>query len=319
MGVTPIFLFSLPRSGSTLLHRLIATSPDVASRAEPWLLLPVFYARRPAGIVAEYRQFAASAALTDFVDSLPGKSEDYDHAVRAYALALYEAAATSGERYFLDKTPRYAFIIDDVVRAFPDARFVFLWRQPLAVAASIIETWGAGHWNLHVFRNDLLRSPPALATACRQLAGRAHALRFEDMIADPAAALEPLFQFLDLDFDPAVLSEFESVELPGRMGDKTGVDAYREISEAPVDRWTRTLANPFRRRWARWYVDRLGDSCLETMGYDRSAIHAQIDARPNQGEHLFGDMLRWTTFGAVRTLGGPLVRRLDRYVPLLTP
>lgn len=35
-----LFLFSLPRSGSTLRQRVIATYPEVATSSELWLLLP---------------------------------------------------------------------------------------------------------------------------------------------------------------------------------------------------------------------------------------------------------------------------------------
>ena len=37
---SPIFLFSLPRSGSTLLQRVLMSHKDIASVAEPWLMLP---------------------------------------------------------------------------------------------------------------------------------------------------------------------------------------------------------------------------------------------------------------------------------------
>jgi hypothetical protein len=38
---------------------------------------------------------------------------------------------------------------------FPDAKFIFLWRQPLAVAASMIEAFGDGRWNLERYAVDL--------------------------------------------------------------------------------------------------------------------------------------------------------------------
>ena len=38
----PIFLLSLPRSGSTLLHRMLASHPQVATLPEPWVPMPLF-------------------------------------------------------------------------------------------------------------------------------------------------------------------------------------------------------------------------------------------------------------------------------------
>ena len=50
----PVFLFSLPRSGSTLVQRLIAGHPQVATTSEPWILLPLLYTVRRPGAYTEY-------------------------------------------------------------------------------------------------------------------------------------------------------------------------------------------------------------------------------------------------------------------------
>ena len=47
--VAPVFLLSLPRSGSTLLQRLLAVSPEVATAPEPWFLLPLVQSTRATG------------------------------------------------------------------------------------------------------------------------------------------------------------------------------------------------------------------------------------------------------------------------------
>ena len=38
---------------------------------------------------------------------------------------------------------------------FPDAKVIFLWRNPLAVVASIVETWTKGKWNVDRWQGDL--------------------------------------------------------------------------------------------------------------------------------------------------------------------
>ncbi|MGH3139020.1 MAG: sulfotransferase, partial [Gaiellales bacterium] len=89
MSVRPVFVFSLPRSGSTLLQRMVATHPEIATASEPWILLPQLYALRETGIVAEYGHRTAARAIADFGDSLPGGRDDYLDEVRRSALALY--------------------------------------------------------------------------------------------------------------------------------------------------------------------------------------------------------------------------------------
>ena len=49
---SPIFIFSLPRAGSTLLQRVLMGHPEIASIAEPWLLLPLMYVQKEHGVLA---------------------------------------------------------------------------------------------------------------------------------------------------------------------------------------------------------------------------------------------------------------------------
>jgi hypothetical protein len=125
-GITPIFLFSLPRSGSTLTQRILATHHAVETVSEPWILLPFLYSRVREGVYAEYGHRVAFEAIEDFCSELPGGSEAYLGEIKELALRLYRLRAKAGTQYFLDKTPRYHVISAEIVRLFDDARFVFL-------------------------------------------------------------------------------------------------------------------------------------------------------------------------------------------------
>src|SRR5262249_16042960 len=102
----PLFIFSLPRSGSTLLQRVLAADSQIASVAEPWVLLPYIYTLRERGIRAEYSHQMANVALKDFIRELPNGKEDYLSAIGAATNELYRKATKDNDaRYFLDKTP----------------------------------------------------------------------------------------------------------------------------------------------------------------------------------------------------------------------
>src|SRR5438309_4568144 len=103
MAIQPIFIFSVSRSGSTLVQRVIAAHEGVATASEPWLLLPHAYALRPDGVRAEYFHPLMARALQDFCATLPDGVEDYRRGIREFALGLYQRAAGDGARYFLDK------------------------------------------------------------------------------------------------------------------------------------------------------------------------------------------------------------------------
>ena len=69
-SVTPIFIFSLPRSGSTLLQRLIGADTNVSYASEPWILLPFFYALKDTGASAEYNHQVMTQGVRHFAESI---------------------------------------------------------------------------------------------------------------------------------------------------------------------------------------------------------------------------------------------------------
>jgi hypothetical protein len=286
----PLFLLSLPRSGSTLVQRILAGHEEIATAPEPWILLPQIYAMREHGLYAEYGQVPSSRAIREFAERLPGGLEDYRTELRSFVTALYERASDGPGAYFLDKTPRYHHIADDLFDLFPDGRFLFLWRNPLAVVASISETWGRNRWNVEKYRTDLFDGTAHLVSAYRAHEDRAIAARFEDLVSRPLETWPIVFGHLDLRFDPELLRSFESVRLDARMGDPTGARAYAAISVEPLDKWKRTLANPIRKGWCHRYLRWIGQERLETMGYDLAELAGELDSLPSSPRGLVSDL-----------------------------
>ena len=161
----PIFLMSLPRSGSTLIQRLLASHQDVATVSEPWILLPYLYTLKSHGVYAEYDQRLLITAIKDFCREMPNGKADYLAEMRSYVLRLYETAAGGPYQYFLDKTPRYHLVADKIFELFPDAKYIFLWRNPLAVVASIAQSFSGAKWSLHRNKVDLFTGLENLVSA----------------------------------------------------------------------------------------------------------------------------------------------------------
>jgi len=277
--LTPIFLMSLPRSGSTLLQRVLGAAPEISTVSEPWFLLPPLYALRPEGIEAEYKHSSLVAALEDLCAQLPGGRSDYLSAVRAFALDLYGRLADPGASFFVDKTPRYHLIAEELFETFPEARFVFIWRNPLAVAASIHETWSLrmyGRWDPYRWDVDLHAGVRNLVDAYRRHGDRSVAVSFESLVRSPEVEFRHVFDYLGLPFDPAYLSQFADVRLEGRMGDEAGKARYSTVAAAPAESWTNHISTPTRRRWAERYVEWIGAEDLATMGYDRAELRATL-------------------------------------------
>ena len=52
--INPIFLLSLPRSGSTLVQRILMSHSKISGISEPHLVLPFVYTMRKKGVVSQY-------------------------------------------------------------------------------------------------------------------------------------------------------------------------------------------------------------------------------------------------------------------------
>jgi hypothetical protein len=300
MTIRPLFILSLPRSGSTLVQRVLGAHPDIATAAEPWVLLPHTYATRATGAYAEYGHALAARAIREFTASLPDGEETYRDELRALVLRLYEYAAGGPAAYFLDKTPRYHFIADDLFGLFPDAKFVFLWRNPLAVVASTVETWGRGRWKIGRWRVDLFDGLANLVASRERHADASLSMRYEDLVSDPQGHWPLLFEHLELPFDPGILTSFPSVRVPGRFGDPTGVEAYDALTTRSIDKWRSTLANPFRKRWCRDYLRWIGAERLAVMGYQLDDLLEELDAVPVGTKRLGSDLVRSSAAWVVR-------------------
>ena len=310
---TPLFLLSLPRSGSTLAQRILAAHEAIATASEPWILLPYLYTLRERGAYAEYNHRVLVRAVEDFCKVLPHGRDDYIAEIRELAARLYTKASPEGTRYFLDKTPRYHLVSDEIVAAFPDARYLLLWRNPLAVVASLIETWADGKWNLYRFKVDLFDGIENLFRTYEIHRDMIHAVRYEALITNPEEIWGGVFRYLDLPFDGSVLAHFGGVELAGRWGDHSGTQRYAGVSSEPLERWKRVLNNPVRKAWCRRYLSWIGRERLAVMGYDLDALTAELDALPTSYRRVGSDVGRGC-WGILRDLSEPhiLGQKLSR-------
>jgi hypothetical protein len=288
-----VFVLSLPRAGSTLLQRILAAHEGIATASEPWLLLPYLYTLRDEGALAEYGHKNMVGAVRDFCRQLPGGEQEYLREIRALALRLYRRAGATDAVYFLDKTPRYALIAEDVLQLFPEGKFIFLWRNPLAVLASMIRTrrGGNGRWSLGSFRTDLTRGVDGLVKAYQAHADKVLTVSYERLLAAPEEVLAEVMAYLDLPVDPQQLQGFQGVKLRGAKGDPTGTRAYARISREPLQKWRQVLANPLRKAWARQYLRWVGQERLAVMGYNLRGLLSDLNDVPLGLRFVLSDLL----------------------------
>jgi hypothetical protein len=140
----PIFIVGAPRSGSTLLFETLATSDEICTvGGEAHWLVESIPELRPGAPAVESNRLDAS---------------HYNDAVSVQILAQISAqlkdsqgrpAAVDTPLRFLEKTPKNALRVPFFDRIFPDALFIFLWRDPHENLSSIMEAWRSGNWKTY--------------------------------------------------------------------------------------------------------------------------------------------------------------------------
>jgi len=284
-----LFLIGPPRSGSTLLARMLGAHPAVHAPPEPHLLTPLahlgYYARVER---APYDPLISEGAIRELVRALPGGEADYLTALRAFTDALYaKLLEPSGRRLLLDKTPAYALVLDFAARLYPGARYVVLTRNPLAVWSSFVESFFDGdHAVAHAHNPLLERYVPAIARFLRERRVPLCSVRYEDLVQDPRAELTRICGFAGLDFDPCMVEYGSHPEGRGPvargLGDPVRVDRESRPTPRFLSSWARELArDPAGVERARRILESLADEDLETWGFPRAELRAALDALPS--------------------------------------
>lgn len=301
-----IFLFSLPRSGSTLLQRILSRHEKIATVSEPWLLLPLLYCRKHYGVYTEYNHGWAQSALQDFIAQLPNQQQDYRTAVRDFASTLYRLSTPSGAAYFIDKTPRYYLIIPQIAEIFPDAKYIFLFRNPLQVLSSIVQSACNNRLLYHEYFVDLYLGPRLLAEGYTALQGRSLYVSFDALATEPANVVNQIFDYLELPHDPTAVDYFRENVLSGRMGDKTGVYQYNRVESKVTEKWRGFLTNSFRKHLAKKYINALNSEHLMTFGHQKAEIIRAIDSQKVNETGIFTDIFYYILTHVYRCLEIPL-------------
>lgn len=259
----PIFVVGTSRSGTTLLHQLLASHSRVVGIYETSILRRVDTRKRP--LEAEVRKIARSheearIVLDYFSMAFQG--------MQARDVDPYRFLDTYGQAHcahfhraaYVEKTPVHAHFIAGLLSRVADSRVVVVMRDPRAIVASRLRTprisrGKAAHMPRKVqfylnlssvmftFRElDRWFSPQG------PLAERVSFVRYEDVVTRPEEALSRLFQSLGLPWEPVHIRihpldlRLEARDRLGLMNSSFGRKRLETVTSASLVNWTGTLS-----------------------------------------------------------------------------
>lgn len=288
------FLVSLPRSGSTLMQRLLGEHERIISPNEPWILLRLLYPRRWAAEYAAYDAGTERVAVKQFLDNTGSPDRVFAEAVRLYADHLYHSYAeqliakkekgdqASDEWVMLDKTPRYYLVLNELRNVYPDAPIILLRRNPLAILASMVRTWTGFDPKSPHFSNIL----PDLLLAVDQINDFAKAwesderivsVHYEDLVENPKKELTRLCDCLKVEFQDSMLNYTSSNESTGILGDKVNVNSHTSPEKKFTQAYKKLLSDaPQFRQLAVWFMLYTGSDSVDSFGYNSGKLISQL-------------------------------------------
>jgi hypothetical protein len=246
--VPPFFIVGCPRSGTTLLRKLLVQHPRLAIPSESHFI-PLYY--RAWGEPRDARDAEALAARLLALPrvkhwGLDLRAADFrgDRSFAQVVARLYTRwCEHRGKARWGDKTPQYVFEMPLLSRLFPGARFLHVVRDGRDVALSLHRIpWGP-------------RTAMGAAELWRRAvrAGRAHAaafpddvleVRYESLLAEPQKTLSGVCAFLGETFHEEMLQPSRE---PDPWATARGVVSLATSGRIVADnagKWQRELAQP---------------------------------------------------------------------------
>jgi LPS sulfotransferase NodH len=225
--VRPVIIVSPPRSGSTLLFETLSMSPDLWSvGGESHYVLEGIPALHPRARAWESNRLGTADADRETVRLVR----------RRFHTAMRDrdgrrAQSVRADLRLLEKTPRNTLRVPFLRSVFPAATFVHLHREPAETMSSMLDGWRSGRhisyrrlpgwrglpWSFLLVPRWRSLPPHDLArTVAHQWAtstsmlvddlatvppGQVCAVRYCDLVADPAALVSALCDRLELRWD----------------------------------------------------------------------------------------------------------------------
>jgi tetratricopeptide (TPR) repeat protein len=214
VGISPLFVVSLPRSGSTLLEQMLSSHSGI----------------RGGGELGHFVRVATALSLKwgsreDFPDIDPtAAGQDLRESAREYARLT--APLRLLQPHFTDKSLQNFQYVGLIRMMLPDARIIHVRRHPLATAFGVYRQRFARGLGFSFSLEHIVRHYRAYADLMEHwrqtVPGAFIEVHHEALLAEPERELQRIFDYAGLEYEPAALA-FYRTERPVRTASSAQV------------------------------------------------------------------------------------------------
>jgi tetratricopeptide (TPR) repeat protein len=224
-----IFVIGMPRSGTTLLERILSSHSRVLSLGElqefPRALKQLAGTRSP--VVLDAETIAAAAR------------QDMAALGSSYTSMLGDRVPTG--KNFIDKLPLNFFCVGFIMAALPAAKVICLRRNPLDTILSNYRQLFALNFSYYNYHYDLADTARFFVEFDRlmtfwqsQYRERFFQLHYESLVEEPEPSIREVLKYLQLDWEPGCL-EFHKQD--GAVATASASQVRQPLYNTAVARW----------------------------------------------------------------------------------
>ena len=224
----PIFILGMPRTGTTLLERILGGHGDVFAAGE----LTNF-------AVEMMKLVRAEAAGKDMSrDALVRLSAGIDFRVLGEAYVNSTRPRTGKTRHFTDKLPLNYLYVGLIHRALPGAKIIHVQRDPMDTCYAVYKTLFTDAYPFSYDLEELARYYAAYHRLMehwhRSLPGVMHTVRYEDLVGETEAVARAALDYCGLEWQERCLDFHASKEVSTTA---SAAQVRSPVYRSSVGRW----------------------------------------------------------------------------------
>lgn len=192
-----VFIISLPRSGSTLLQKLIMSNEKFESIEEPWFFIN--FLKNFSNDIKSIDNIGGLLSKKAFLNFIKHKNKNqFFKKFNEFSKDVF--FEDSNKEFFIVKTPRNYYIINELHQIFPNSKFIVLTREIDEILLSISNTWNSGYFkNLHKYKNDITVGTKNIGEFLNKKYLNVFHLRYNDLINNENEIRSKLEIFLEIE------------------------------------------------------------------------------------------------------------------------
>jgi hypothetical protein len=252
----PIFILGMARSGTTLIRSILNSHPNIAIPRETsfFYLLDEFLKKTRKNSISDYNKnefwkWYSNKRRFKYLDLDPSAvkrdidfSRDQGYFKNVFQSVMDNHMKNKGKIRWAEKTPGHELYLNKIFEFYPDAKIIFMIRDPRAVYASLKKVpWGVQfvsvaikRWNsslkiLKTYKND------------KRIIG----IRYEDLVSDSERIVKSICNFLEEDYNEEILNERKKLtnSKGSNWTSKYELEVSRGIDSNSLEKWKNELTD----------------------------------------------------------------------------